>query len=215
MKIKEFEARELSDKFKKSVPGVIAWCEAWKKRIQNRFDIKTIAGRKRSFPQKEIPGDSERTRELVGANQRCAVNSICQGSASDVSKAAMLAVRERLIREKKEEACKLILQIHDEFLYEVDEHQVDYFCTLIREEMENVAQLRVPLKVRLQKGPSWGELEEYRPGLPVDANGTNIQGSTGSSAGARQGYILMNGVPTVRPEERGPGQYGLFMKLSQ
>ena len=85
-----------------------------------------------------------------------ALNTLIQGSAADVVKTAMLNV-DRMIRESGSGA-RLLLQIHDELLFEVPESEASLFCDRLKREMEAAVTLPVPLRASVETGLSWGEI---------------------------------------------------------
>ncbi|MBM2837117.1 MAG: polA, partial [candidate division NC10 bacterium] len=91
--------------------------------------------------------------------ERLAVNSPIQGSAADLIKVAMIAIFRRLRAEGLN--TKMILQIHDELLFEVPEAELEEAKRVATEEMERAASLRVPLKVDLGVGTNWAEAHAY------------------------------------------------------
>ena len=113
--------------------------------------VRTLMGRVRP-----IPGIASRNRTEQMAAQRIAVNTPIQGSAADIVKLAMLNVVACLNREQL--ASKLILQVHDELVFEVPEIEVDRMRKLVKREMEQVVKLDVPLRVSIETGKSWGDL---------------------------------------------------------
>jgi DNA polymerase-1 len=113
--------------------------------------VTTLKGRIRS-----IPGISSRNRTEQMAAARIAVNTPIQGSAADIVKVAMLNLVARLNRSQLKS--KLILQVHDELVFEVPEIEIDEMRKLVREEMENAVKLDIPLRVSIETGASWGEL---------------------------------------------------------
>lgn len=113
--------------------------------------VRTLMGRIRP-----IPGIDSRNRTEQQAAQRVAVNTPIQGTAADIVKKAMLAVRSRLDRERLES--RLILQVHDELVFEVPETEISVVSKLVREEMERAVTLKVPLRVSVETGGSWGAL---------------------------------------------------------
>jgi DNA polymerase I len=115
--------------------------------------VTTILGRRRAI-EGVRPG-AGRSRNLA---ERTAVNTIIQGSAADLMKLAMLAVFRRLQREKH--PARMLLQIHDELIFETPTEQVNYLAQLLREEMSNVHPLRVPLKVDVKAGPNWADAKD-------------------------------------------------------
>jgi DNA polymerase-1 len=110
----------------------------------------TIFGRKRPIP--ELMSDNHATRSL---GERLAVNTPIQGSAADLIKVAMINIARRL----KEEGLKtlMILQVHDELVFETPVDEVDRVKALVKEEMEGAIKLDVPIRVDVGVGKSWGE----------------------------------------------------------
>ena len=89
------------------------------------------------------------------AGRRIALNMPIQGTAADLMKKAMIEVW-RALREKKSGA-RMILQVHDELVFEVPDKETDRTEALVREKMENTRKLAVPLKVRISRGINWAE----------------------------------------------------------
>ena len=92
---------------------------------------------------------------VQAAGKRIAMNTPVQGTAADIIKAAMVRVWQRLKKEVPE--AKLILQIHDELVFETPEAELAALTELVRETMENAMQLKVPLVVGAQSGPNLGK----------------------------------------------------------
>ncbi|STC98356.1 DNA polymerase [Elizabethkingia anophelis] len=111
---------------------------------------KTLFGRTRSIP--ELTSNDMRAREK---GKRLAMNSPVQGSAADIIKMAMVncdkAISEKGLRSK------MILQVHDELLFEVPKDEVEIMEKLVKHEMENVVRLSIPLIIELGKGANWAE----------------------------------------------------------
>jgi DNA polymerase I len=112
--------------------------------------VTTIRGRRR--PIQGVRADARRTANLA---ERTAVNTVIQGSAADLIKLAMIAVYRRLRREKL--AARLILQIHDELVFETPAEQLHDLAKLVAEEMSGVYPMCVPLKVDIESGPNWAD----------------------------------------------------------
>ncbi|MCA9238823.1 MAG: hypothetical protein KDA37_01425, partial [Planctomycetales bacterium] len=87
--------------------------------------------------------------------ERTAVNTVIQGTAADLIKLAMLAVHRRL--QKENLRSKMILQIHDELVFDAPVEEVERLEKLVREEMQGVMHLRVPLKVDVKVGATWAD----------------------------------------------------------
>lgn len=87
--------------------------------------------------------------------ERIAMNSPIQATAADVIKIAMLRVENRMRKEQLQS--QLLLQIHDELLVETHPDEIEQVKCILQEEMENVLQLSVPLKVEVEQGKNWNE----------------------------------------------------------
>jgi DNA polymerase I len=113
---------------------------------------RTLFGRIRPIPEINSP-----QVQLRNFAERTALNSPLQGTAADLIKMAMIAIDRRLAKEKFE--AKMILQVHDELLFEAPAAESEKLAELVREEMENVHQLAVPLVVEVGVGPNWRDME--------------------------------------------------------
>ncbi len=114
--------------------------------------VRTLFGRVRP-----IPDIHSKNFNLRGFAERTAVNTPLQGTAADLIKLAMIRIDAEL-REKKFSS-RMLLQVHDELVFEVPEKEVDAVQQLVIEHMENVHSLRVPLKVEAGVGPNWRDME--------------------------------------------------------
>ena len=94
--------------------------------------------------------------------ERTAVNTVIQGSAADLIKLAMVAIHRRLRKERL--SAKMLLQIHDELIFEVPADQLHHLAELVTEEMVGAYTLNVPLKVDVKAGPNWAAAEEVASG---------------------------------------------------
>ncbi len=94
---------------------------------------------------------------MRGFAERTAVNTPLQGTAADLIKLAMIRIDDEL-RERKLQS-RMLLQVHDELVFEVPEVELDAMKQLVVEQMENVFELKVPLKVDLGVGANWRDLE--------------------------------------------------------
>ncbi len=90
--------------------------------------------------------------------ERMAVNMPVQGTAADLLKVAMINIYKKLPEVSKK--TKIILQVHDELVFEVPEKEVNKVAKFIAYEMNNVYKLKVPIKTDIEVGDNWGELEE-------------------------------------------------------
>lgn len=114
--------------------------------------VNTILGRRRAI--RGVRPDPGRQRNL---SERTAINTVIQGSAADLIKLAMIAVHRRLAREKLRS--KMLLQIHDELIFEIAPEETETMKRLVVEEMTGARALAVPLKVDVALGRNWAEAE--------------------------------------------------------
>jgi DNA polymerase-1 len=124
--------------------------------------VSTILGRQREIqgvrPIDQLTlGTDHPSRKPLNLPERTAVNSVIQGSAADLIKLAMIAIHRRLSQDAVD--AKMILQIHDELVFEVASHDVARLAQLVEDEMRSVLQLRVPLKVDVKTGDNWADAE--------------------------------------------------------
>ncbi|MGI6432684.1 MAG: DNA polymerase I [Sphaerochaetaceae bacterium] len=113
--------------------------------------VKTLLGRQRYVP--EIL--SRNKMEQAGA-ERIVVNTSIQGSAADIMKLAMLRISKRM--EEHMLSSRLLLQVHDELIFEVPEAEIEKMKIVVQEGMQQAYQLSIPLKVSLEIGSSWGQM---------------------------------------------------------
>ncbi|MBI2471290.1 MAG: DNA polymerase I, partial [Planctomycetes bacterium] len=114
--------------------------------------VQTLFNRKRSIP--DIRSEDKKRRNLA---ERIAINTIIQGTAADLIKVAMNNIHAKL--KQGENEAKLVLQIHDELLFEVKENKLASTRSMIREEMSHAVALNVPIKVNIKTGKNWMETE--------------------------------------------------------
>jgi DNA polymerase-1 len=123
--------------------------------------VSTILGRRRQFDRDAIRANS--TYQQRNTAEREAINMEVQGSAADVIKLAMLNVHRRLQREQRQ--ARMLLQIHDELVFETPPEELNALAELVREEMttpvEKTLGLQVPLRVDLAYGPNWLDVSEF------------------------------------------------------
>jgi DNA polymerase-1 len=131
-------------------PRVQEFLEDCKTKTRKTRIAKTLIGRQR--PIEEI---SNKNPAIRAAAERLAINTPLQGSAADLIKLAMIAIHREI--ESQHLQGKMILQIHDELLFEVPDEELPLFQTLIQTHMEGVVSLKVPLKVEIAIGKNWAE----------------------------------------------------------
>ena len=130
--------------------GVKAWQEACLEEARRTGCVTTLMGRRRPLP--EIGARNGSVRAMA---ERTAINTPIQGTAADMIKAAMIRVFHR-IRDQGYRS-RMLLQVHDELVFEVPEAERDTLPHLVREEMEGVMPLNVPLRVDMRDGANWSE----------------------------------------------------------
>ena len=132
---------------------------------RDRGYVQTILGRRRAItgvrPSKALSVDDNRfsARQLNFA-ERTAINTVIQGSAADLIKLAMNAVHYRLTEQRL--SAKMLLQIHDELIFEIPADELLLTADLVRECMTGVLSLDVPLKVDVKIGDNWADCEELK-----------------------------------------------------
>ena len=152
--VDQTEAAAFIDAYFERYPGVDEFLVKILEACRAKGYVSTIMGRRRA-----ISG----VRPLVGRQrnlpERTAINTVIQGSAADLIKQAMINVHRRLHKDGL--AANMLLQIHDELVFEVSPADHDRLAELVRTEMSQVARLRVPLKVDLKSGRNWSEVEAW------------------------------------------------------
>lgn len=144
------EAKQYIDTYFGRFSGVREYIDSLISGAKKQGFVTTIFGRKRAVP--ELRSSNRNTRQF---GERLATNTPVQGSAADIIKVSMLNIRRRLKKENLR--TRMILQVHDELLFELPEAEKDAAVKLVRQEMENVIVLSVPLKVEIGTGKNWAE----------------------------------------------------------
>ncbi len=150
------EATAFIAEYFKTYPKVKEYIERIKREVREKGYVQTLLGRRRYFP--ELLPDSGVSRMLRQAAERAAINHPIQGTAADIIKIAMIRLHHRLHEAGLRSA--MILQVHDELVLEVPEEEVERVIPLVRDAMENAYTLVVPLKVDIEVGPNWYEMEK-------------------------------------------------------
>ncbi|PIP20882.1 MAG: DNA polymerase I [Candidatus Omnitrophica bacterium CG23_combo_of_CG06-09_8_20_14_all_40_11] len=151
------EAQAFIEAYFSRYPQVKDYVQEQITRAKKEGFVTTILGRRRYIP--EINNKNQSIRQFA---ERQAINTPIQGSASDLIKLAMV----RLYEEIKTSALKtrMIMQIHDELVFDVPKEEIVAFVDLARDKMENVFKLDVPIKVDIKKGKNWLEMEDIKCG---------------------------------------------------
>lgn len=150
--IEKKEAQKYIDAYFAKYQAVRRWIEATKEQARRDQKVRTMFGRVRP-----IPDINSKNFNMRGFAERTAVNTPLQGTAADLIKLAMIRIDAELRRRKLRS--RMTLQVHDELVFEVPNAETDQMRALVQEQMEGVAELRVPLRVELGVGPNWRDLE--------------------------------------------------------
>ncbi len=163
--IEKTEAADFIETYFARYPGVLDFFTRTLTECREQGYVSTLLGRRRAVQGvRPVPDKfrEPRTGALRQLNlpERTAVNTVIQGSAADLIKLAMLGVHRRLNQTSLSAA--MLLQIHDELVFEVPPSEIDDLASLVTEEMTNVAELKVPLKVDVEHGKNWAECEPWQ-----------------------------------------------------
>lgn len=142
------EAQKFIDRYFESYPGVKNYMDEIVQEAKQKGYVTTIMKRRRYLP--DITSRNFNRRSFA---ERTAMNTPIQGSAADIIKIAMIHLNNRLRKEQMK--AKMLLQVHDELILEAPEEEVVQLEQVVREEMEQAVQLKVPLKVDTAYGPTW------------------------------------------------------------
>lgn len=144
------EAKEYIDRYFETYPGIKVFLDKLVQDAKEQGYVTTMFGRRRPVPELKSSNFMQRS-----FGERVAMNSPIQGTAADIIKIAMNRVHDRLLREGLES--RLILQVHDELLIEAKLSEADQVEQILREEMQQAADLQVPLEIDLHRGNNWYE----------------------------------------------------------
>jgi len=150
--IEPAEARRFIDAYFEKYKGVRAFIDRTLEEARRDGNVKTLFGRVRP-----IPDINSKNANLRGFAERTAVNTPLQGTAADLIKLAMIRI-DAALRQRGRQA-QMTLQVHDELVFEIPETEISETQTLVREQMEKVHPLAVPLLVEIGVGPNWRDLE--------------------------------------------------------
>ncbi|HZQ69412.1 MAG TPA: DNA polymerase I [Terriglobales bacterium] len=146
------EAKHFIDAYFEKYSGVRKFIDNTLEQARREQKVRTLFGRIRP-----IPDINSKNFQLRGFAERTAVNTPLQGTAADLIKLAMIRIDAAIM--EREMKSRMTLQVHDELVFEVPEGEVDIMKSLVREHMEQVHPLSVPLLVEMGVGPNWRDLE--------------------------------------------------------
>lgn len=144
------EARDMIDRYYEAYPGVRTFLDNVVARAKQTGYAETMYGRRRHIPELKA-----KNSQLRGFGERTAMNHPMQGTAADIIKIAMARVSRRL--EEEGFAAHMILQVHDELDFECPVNEVERLTTMVRDVMEHVVDLRVPLIAEASTGVTWAD----------------------------------------------------------
>ncbi|MEP7087424.1 MAG: DNA polymerase I, partial [Gemmatimonadota bacterium] len=153
LRIDHAEARRFIDEYFERFKGIREYLDSMVGFAREHGYVQTIFGRRRYIPELR-----DRNFNVRAFGERTATNSPIQGSAADLIKIAMIHIHALFAREKIES--RMILQVHDELVFEAPPSEVDYVASLVQQEMQEAATLSVPLVVDLGIGSNWLETKQ-------------------------------------------------------
>ena len=151
LEISRAEAKDYIDTYFERFPGVQNYIDDIIREAKEKGYVETIFHRRRY-----LPDINSRNFNIRSFAERTAMNTPIQGSAADIIKVAMIKVAERLENEKLE--ANMLLQVHDELVFEVPENELEQLKEIVTETMEEAIDLSIPLKVEGGSGNSWYDL---------------------------------------------------------
>jgi len=151
------EAEEFIAKYFAELPGVKQYIDETKRKAATEGYGETLLGRRRYFPILTRPGSTREDHVTRARAEREAINSPVQGTASDIIKLAMLRLAKEL--PKKIPGARMLLQVHDELVFECDTDDVEQVAALARKIMEGAFKLDAPLAVDVRAGKNWEEMK--------------------------------------------------------
>jgi len=148
LRIPRVAAKKIIEDYFAGFPTIQQWIEKTKAQASQDGYVQTLMGRRRYLP--DINSRNATARALA---ERNAVNAPVQGTAADIIKLAMIRVDECIRREGMRS--RMVLQIHDELVFEAPRGEVETLCQIVKQQMENVISLSVPLTVECNYGDNW------------------------------------------------------------
>lgn len=150
------EARQFYENYFLSFKGLASYIETIKENTRKLGYTETYFGRRRYFP-----GISSNVPYVRAQEERMAVNAPFQGTSADIIKIAMVRINEAIPREKLDGKIFMLLQIHDELLFEVADGALEDAVSLVKGIMEGVMEAEIPFHVDVSSGANWAEMKRY------------------------------------------------------
>lgn len=152
LKITRTEAKAYIEKYFTRFSSIKTFLDTLKEKAESTGFTETLFGRKRL-----LPDIHSQNRTIKAQAERMAINSPIQGTAADIIKIAMIQIFNEL--EAKKFKSQMLLQVHDELIFEVEEEELEPLKALVQDKMEGVVSLKVPLKVDMGIGVNWYDLK--------------------------------------------------------
>jgi len=152
LKISRTEAKAYIDKYFARFSSIKTFLDTLKDKAEQKGYAETLHGRKRF-----LPDIHSQNRTIKAQAERMAINSPIQGTAADIIKLAMIHIDGEMTEKKLKS--KMLLQVHDELIFEVEEDELDIMKNLVQKGMETVVDLRVPLRIEMGIGVNWYDLK--------------------------------------------------------
>jgi DNA polymerase-1 len=149
------QAKEYIDSYLQKYKGVKDWMSQMIIEARKTGFVKTISGRIRYMPELFA-----QNKQIVQAGERMALNAPVQGSSADIIKIAMIEIADEI--KKKNYKTKMLLQVHDDLLFEVPNNEVDTILKLAKTKMETALNLNIPLIVDIKTGKNWAQMEKIK-----------------------------------------------------
>lgn len=144
------EAKEFIDKYLEVFPGIKEYKDNLIKEAYQNGYVKTLFNRKRIIDEL-----NNKNYLIRSSGERMALNTPIQGTAADILKMAMIKMQEEI--DKHNFNAKMVIQVHDELVFDVPKNEVEEFIPILKDVMENIYELKVPLKVDIEYGNTWYE----------------------------------------------------------
>lgn len=148
------EAQQLIDRYFERYPKIKQWIEGTKQEARDKGYVKTLLGRRRYIPEIEAKNGAMRSFA-----ERIAMNTPVQGTSADIIKAAMIKIaRDPNIKED----CRMLLQVHDDLLFECPRKDLEKNAKIIQNEMETAIRLSIPVVADVKTGDNWADMTPYK-----------------------------------------------------
>ncbi len=200
------DAKNLLRDYFKAIPGVRPWIDNARQDAKIRKCTSTYYGRIRRLPKLALP-ETEENKRFIGEALRQAVNTTIQGTAADILKIAMI----RLDKALKDKDIHMILQVHDELLFQVNENiPIQEAVDLIKKCMELKIEGFVPIVADPAVGYSWGNVIDYEPGMTLD----NIPVGDKITVSGESSLILGKGEELKQLFREFKGEHEVYIRMN-